>query len=379
MSVSVDARPLDIENLRSQGIGRYAHGLLGPLVEHAAERGAELTLLRQRTSTPNPFGPVGGKHRYLRRPPLPARAVELAEQALLPIDLARLGADVHHSLSLYRAPLLSRPELVVSMHDVAPLQWPDLYLRTGLAHRTLYRAVRRAAAVICGSRAAARDVVRHLELPAERVTVVPDAAGEHFRPEDATEVRGRLGLEGPYLLYVGGLVAHDPRKDVEGLVDAFAEWQRAEGRAETLVLAGAKGPAARELESRAKRLGARTLFAGFVPETELPALISGASCMVTASRYEGFGLPALEAIACGTPVAAYDAGAIPETAGPGALLAPVGDASALMRAAGRICDEPELSERLSAEGRRHAAGFSWQRTAKLTWDVYEAVAGGPRP
>ena len=126
MSVSVDARPLDIENLRSQGIGRYAHGLLGPLVDHAAERGAELTLLRQRTGTPNPFGPVGGKHRYLRRPPLPARAVELAEQAILPIDLARLGAEVHHSLSLYRAPLFSRPALVVSMHDVAPLQWSEL-------------------------------------------------------------------------------------------------------------------------------------------------------------------------------------------------------------------------------------------------------------
>ena len=106
----------------------------------------------------------------------------------------------------------------------------------------------------------------------------------------------------------------------------------------------------------------------------LPGLLSGASCLVSASRYEGFGLPALEAIACGTPVVAYDAGAVPETAGPGALLAPPGDAAALMRAVGRVCDDRELAERLSGEGRRHAARFSWRRTAELTWDVYERVA-----
>ena len=113
---------------------------------------------------------------------------------------------------------------------------------------------------------------------------------------------------------------------------------------------------------------------GFVPEADLPGLYSAACCVVMASSYEGFGLPALEALACGTPVVAHNAGAVPETAGPGALLAPPGDGAALMRAAGRVCDEPELAERLAAEGRRHAAGFSWRRTAELTWDVYERMA-----
>ena len=375
LSVSVDARPLDIENLRSHGIGRYAHGLLGPLLEVAAERGGALTLLRQRSSGPSPFGPIGGRQHFVRRAPLPARSVELAEQLLLPIELARLGAELHHSLSLYRTPLAARRPLVVTMHDVAPLQWPERYLRTGIAHRTLYRAVKRAEAVICPSHAAASDVTRHLGLDADRVTVIPEAAGAHFEPTSAEDVRRRLDLGGPYLLYVGGLVHHDPRKDVPGLLDAFAGWQRAEGRAETLVLTGAGGPAARELEAAAEELGARVRFTGFVPDSELPALISGAACLISASRYEGFGLPALEAIACGTPVAAYDAGAIPETAGPGALLAAPGDGAALMRAAGRICDEPELAAKLSAEGRRHAAGYSWRRTAERTWDVYERVSG----
>jgi alpha-1,3-rhamnosyl/mannosyltransferase len=118
---------------------------------------------------------------------------------------------------------------------------------------------------------------------------------------------------------------------------------------------------------------------GYVPDADLPALYSGALCLITASRYEGFGLPALEALACGTPVVAYDAGAIPEVAGPGALLAPAGDPAALMAAAGRICDEPELRAKLSEAGRRHAAGFSWRAAAEATWDVYESVATLPRP
>ena len=372
LTVSVDGRALDLEHLRSQGIGRYASSLLGPLGEVAEERGGRLVVLRQRGGTGSPFAAADGRgagKRFLRRPPVPARAVELVEQGLLPVDLWRLRPAVHHSLSLYRTPLLSRPPVVVTMHDVAPLQWPSLYLRTGLVHRTLYRAVRRAAAIVCDSGAGRDDLLRHLEVDPERVVVVPAAADDRFRPTDT-----QPPVQRPYVLYVGGLVHRDPRKDIEGLIDAFADWSRAEVRAETLVLAGEVGPAGEELERRARQAGAQVRLTGFVPDDELPALYSGASCLVTASRYEGFGLPALEAIACGTPVVAYAAGAIPETAGPGALLAPVGDGAELMRAVGRVCDEPALAERLSVEGRRHAAGFSWRRTAELTWDVYAKVA-----
>lgn len=342
MNVSVDARPLDIEHLRDQGIGRYSRGLVGPLAEVAAERGARLTMLRVAD---------------LRRPPVPARAVELVEQLLLPRELRRIGPAAHHSLSLYRTPLRCPAPLVVTMHDVAPLQWPGSHLRTGFVHRLLYRAVRRAAAVICPSRAAAGDVTSHLGLDPARVTVIGEAADERFAP-----VEQRLEIEAPYVLYVGSL--DDPRKDVAALVAAFTEWRNAEGRGTTLVLAGrGNAPAAPGVT-----------VAGFVPDSDLPALYSGAKCLVTASRYEGFCLPALEALACGTPVVAYRAGAIPEVAGPGALLAASGDSAALMAAVGRICDEPELRAKLAEAGRRHAAGFSWRTAAKATWDVYESVA-----
>ncbi|HEY1358875.1 MAG TPA: glycosyltransferase family 1 protein [Thermoleophilaceae bacterium] len=330
LSVSVDGRPLDA---RVHGIGRYAQGLLGALPKVALERRGELEVLR-----------------HLRRPPLPRRAVELAEQALLPLEVLLGGGRVHHALSPYRAPLVSRSNLVVTVHDVAPLQWPDEYLQTGFVHRMLYRAVRRAAAVICPSRAARDDVRTHLDVDAH---VIPEAADERFRPTDGSGLRARLGLDGPYLLYVGSL--DDPRKDVESLVAAAA------GRPETLVLAGA---------GRAPATDAVVL--GAVPDEDLPALYSGATCFVSASRYEGFGLTALESLACGTPVAAMAAGALPETVGPGGLLAET--PAELIEAAGRICDEPELRERLAAEGRRHAAGYSWRRTAEMTWDVYESVA-----
>lgn len=375
LRVTVDARPLDIDYLRTQGIGRYAHGLLDALPSVAAARGGTLTALRSGAED-SPFGAGSGGAAAVRvrRPPFPARYADLLEQAALPLRLRSTRAHVHHSLSIYRAAVLPLTPHVMTMHDVVPLMWPERYLRTGLIHKMLYRAACRADLLLAVSEAARRDVIAHLGVDPQRVVCVPEAADERFVPTDATALRIRLGLERPYVVWVGGLATHDPRKNLEGLVTSFASWQREAGRGEALVLAGGIGPAGEELRALARRTGADIAFPGFVPDADLPALYSGARCLVTASRYEGFGLPALEAIACGTPVVAFDAGAVPEVAGPGALIVRDGDLPALMAATGRACDEPDLRDRLRAAGLAHAAGYSWRRTAELTWQAYERVA-----
>ncbi|MBA3306001.1 MAG: glycosyltransferase family 4 protein [Thermoleophilaceae bacterium] len=387
LRVAVDARPLDIPYLRSQGIGRYAHGLLGPLAEVAAERGGQLVLLREPTSGPAAFAQPGGDPEptsalpgaptlRLRRPQLPPRLADWPEHLLLPIDLRRTRAQLLHALSIYRTAVRPGLPSVMTMHDVIPLMWPDEYMRTGLKYRVLYAAARRARLLLAVSEASRRDILDHLDVDPGRVLTVHEAADARFAPADPRGVRERLGLKGPYVLYVGGLSSPDPRKNAAGLIDAFERWRVAGGREETLVLAGELSGPGEELRASAQRAGARVLFAGFAPDEELPALYSGASCFVTASRYEGFGLPALEAISCATPVAAFDAGAVPEVAGPGALMAPPGDLASLMGAVGRICDEPELRRRLANQGREHARRFSWRRTAELTWAAYEQAARG---
>jgi glycosyltransferase involved in cell wall biosynthesis len=377
LRVAIDARPLDLDFTRHQGVGRYADALVRELAPIAAEHGGELVLLRARGATGSAFGDgavVGAEMKALRRPPLPNRLAEVLEQALLPLDLRRVRADVHHTLSIYRAPLRPGVPAVVTVHDVIPLMWPGEYFRTGAIHRMLYAAARRASRLIVPCRAVRDDVVRHLGVPAERMAVVPNAAGRHFVPTDAARVRERLQLDGPYIVFVGGLTQADPRKQVELLIDSFTRWSRERGRAETLVLAGRIGPGGAQLVERAERLGARALFTDFIPDEELPALLSGARCLVTPSRYEGFGLTALEAIACGTPVVCFDAGALPEVAGPGGLIAALGDGEALMRAVERLCEDDELRSRLSAAGLEHARGFSWRATAEATWAAYERAA-----
>ena len=369
MRVAIDARPLDLPYLRAQGIGRYAQGLLGPLTDVARERGGTVIALRARHRTAGPFGlapPTGLTERTVRRPPVPDRWADLPEQVLLPLDLRRSGADLVHGLSIYRAAVAPGLPAVLSVHDVAPLIWPEHYLRTGLMHRMLYAAARRARVLLAISDAAAADIETHLGVPRDRIATVPLAADAAFVPTEA-----RLDIQGPYLLYVGGLANADWRKNLDGLLEAFARWRRERDRPETLVLAGGVGAEGERLAGRARELGAPVSFPGFVADSDLAALYSGASCFVTASRYEGFGLPALEAISCGTPVVAFDAGAHAEVAGPGALLAPDGDPDELMRLVESVCDDGTLRQRLGAAGTAQAKRYSWRRTAELTWQAYE--------
>jgi glycosyltransferase involved in cell wall biosynthesis len=265
------------------------------------------------------------------------------------------------------------------VHDVTFLLLPGRYPAT----RRLYMqgvtraAVRVADAIITPSQAVRADVIERLGVSAERVVAIPEAAAPHFRPvEDEaalTTVRTKYGLPERYLLSVGSL---EPGKNRARLIAAYARL-RAEGAAEPIVIAGQPAWRYQGDLDLAGRLGLRdsVRFLGYAPDEDLPALYSGASAFVFPSLYEGFGLPVLEAMACGTPVITSNVSATAEVAGDAALLVDPRDVAALTEAIARVLVDAGLRAGLRARGLERAAQFSWARTARETLLIYETVAG----
>jgi glycosyltransferase involved in cell wall biosynthesis len=261
--------------------------------------------------------------------------------------------------------------LVVTVHDMTAWLFPDLHTkRTAWLTRLAFRAAqRRGAFFLADSESTAGDLMRIGQVPRDRVAVVPLAADARFRPVDGSAVLTRLGLDRPYLLYVGTL---EPRKGIESLLDAFAQLVDVDVR---LVIAGKRGWMFEALDAKVASLGltSRVTFTGFVPDEDLPALISGALAFVYPSVYEGFGLPVLEAMQCGTPVISSDVSSLPEVAGDAALLVTPGDVHGLARAMRQVLSELGLREELRGRGFAQAAKFSWRRTAALTAEAYHHV------
>jgi glycosyltransferase involved in cell wall biosynthesis len=254
--------------------------------------------------------------------------------------------DVFHAPWIEGTMLRPPVPMVVTVHDLVPLKRRGEYLRTGLRFKLRYLAVQRAARVIVPTRAVADDAIRALGLPAARLAVIPEAAAEVFFPRPPGEVeavRERFGLPERYLLWVGGLRSPDPRKRV-------AELARA-NRTMPLVLAGPAGRWARELHD--------VLLTGEVSDAELAALYTGAHALVFPSDEEGFGLPPVEALACGTPVAACEVPALREILQDRVSWAAVDDRDGLVAA---------------AEAARRPApappDWSWSDAAEATWEVY---------
>jgi glycosyltransferase involved in cell wall biosynthesis len=227
--------------------------------------------------------------------------------------------------------------------------------------------------VIAVSEATKRDVVERLRVPSERVTVIPEAVDSAFAPppRDAArvQVRARFGVGAPYVLYVGQF---DPRKNMDGLVSAFA--RAAERHADLrLVIAGELGKLGpflyRALE-RGRAPRDRVILAGHVTEAELAALYAGAECLLHAALLEGFGLTPLEALAAGTPVVGYRAGAVEEVVGDAGVLVEGDRPDALGDALIAYLDDSALQQRLRAGAKARAAQFSWDRAASDTLAVY---------
>jgi alpha-1,3-rhamnosyl/mannosyltransferase len=363
---------IDARKLADFGIGSYLQGLLGELVVLAEE--SDVVVL------------VAAESRDLL-PELPERwrLVEVEapgytvwEQMAVPLAAVRAGVKVLH-VPHYVIPLLYPGRIVVTIHDIIHVLFPE-FLRHALGFayaRFLIRAaVRRSSRVVAVSRTTADDLRRLFGANEARLRVIPNGINEEFfAPGDPAvdeALRDRLGVRQPYLLHVGN---HKPHKNVEGVLKAYQILVHGGLAAPPpLVLAGGFAPDG-ELAQRAAGMGLaeRVHCLGHLERRELAALFRGAAVFVYPTLYEGFGLPVLEAMACGAPVVAGDVAAVREVAGDGVLRVNPRDVVELAGALRRLLDQPDLCGQLGARGREAASRYRWRLAAEATLAEYRAV------
>jgi glycosyltransferase involved in cell wall biosynthesis len=296
----------------------------------------------------------------------------------IPFELPRLarreGASLVHLQ--YFVPAPARIPAVVTVHDLSFTRRPELFSRRDrmLLGGLVPGSVRRARRVIAVSEFTRGDLIDRYRLAPERVVAIPNGVASRFRPdrEAASEARVTFALERPFVLFVGAL---QPRKNATALLEAFA---RVRGHDEVeLVLAGGDRGGLADVHERVRDLGlgARVRLLGHVSEPALPGLYSAAELLAFPSLYEGFGLPALEAMACGTPVCASSSTGLGEAVGDAGLTFDPTSPEELAVCIARLLEDAQLRERLRAAGLARAASFTWRASAEATAAVYrEAIA-----
>lgn len=365
----LDGRPL-VGASAVRGIGTYVRGLLRGLA--ALGLADRVELLLPRDVAPPEIGDGVRLREGARLPQLRRRLQPVADHVLVARALRASRPTLFHATE-WAEPLFGATPVVVTVHDLIPFLVGRAYRWMAWERRLALALLPRADAVITPSQATADDVVRIARVPEERIVVVPHGVDGGFRPATTEEIDAtarRLGLPRPWILAVGTFDAHKRLGlllETARLVTSFSPVD--------LVIAGDQGgywPHVRA-QVAASGLGDRVHLVGRVPEADLRALYGGARCLVHTSAYEGFGLPLLEAMACGCPVVAVAASAIPEVCGSAAVLVEEANARSLAVAVLTTIQDGEERRRRIADGLAHAAQFTWERTAAETAAVYRRV------
>jgi glycosyltransferase involved in cell wall biosynthesis len=372
MRIALNAQLLSFaDSYRSGGISRVIFHLLAEL--RRDPRGHSYDVF-------TPSAPVQGDSENIRFHASGGHTVRPAlriawEQTLLPRRLAALQPDLLHGLA-YALPVGWAGPGVVTVYDLSFLRFPRAFKTANRIYLTASTraTVRRARRVLTISEHARRDIVRLLSVPEQRVDVTYPAAEERYRLVPAAEVEAfRLarGLPEAFVFAVGTL---EPRKNLVGLLHAYARLGRPRP---PLYVAGGTGWRFGPIFDTVQRLHLRddVHFLGFVPEDELPLWYNAARLFAFPSLYEGFGLPVLEAMACGTPVITSTAASLPEVAGKAALMVPPRATDLLAREMERVLDEPQLRMEMRAAGRIQASRFSWRAMTDQTVSSYALAVG----
>jgi glycosyltransferase involved in cell wall biosynthesis len=364
MKIGLDGIPLASAKT---GIGHYTLELSRALATIDPQDEFELI-------SPVPFSPFDHIQPNLK----PVEAAKRKSWWLfgLPLYIRRRHLSLFHGTN-YEIPFWNECPTVLSIHDLSLLLYPETHL-SKLVRRARLRLplmARFATKIITATEFVKREVVEHLHVDAEKIAVTPYAPRSNFRPlasTDTEQTRVRLGIEDEFILFVGTI---EPRKNLITLLRAFAEVLKTTELRPQLVIAGQQGWLADETLSYVKNenLSERIKFTGYLTDRDLRALYSSCAVCVYPSLYEGFGLPPLEAMACGSPVIASDIPSLTEAVGNAALLAPPRDVQKLAQRIVEMLTETNTREFYSQAGLDRVRQFSWERTAELTLEVYKEV------
>jgi glycosyltransferase involved in cell wall biosynthesis len=362
------------------GIGRYTRNLVRALAGLDQENLYTL-FVAGGWGQGDGLGPWPGNFR-VRSVPLSDRWTAILWQRLrlpVPIQLVTGPLDLFHSPDFVLPPV-SRTPAILTVHDLSFMRVPQFFVPGFCQYlrRAVSRAVKRARHILADSESTRRDLIELLAVEPERTSVIYPGVESRFRPiADAGRLeraRARYGLPRRFVLGLGTL---QPRKNFDGLIQSFSRLLATRGDEPEvtgldLVIVGGRGWMCEETLALPERLGVgnRVHFPGFVEDDDLPALYNLAAVFAFPSWYEGFGLPVLEAMACGTPVVAASNSSLPEAIGEAGVMVEAGDVEALTKQLADLLTDDELQGRLVAAGRVQARHFTWQAAAQLLSAVY---------
>jgi len=370
--IAIDARSLE-ESSRT-GVARYLSSILREMA--LLEPQNHYLLLFQNRVVEDAVLSQTCFEKQLVKVPLPPRKKVPWEQVWLPRHLRSLKADLLFSPS-YSTPVLSPVKTVVTIHDITYEVNPKWFRpKERLKMRVLTRiAAGRANHIIAVSEATKKDLVNHYGVTPEKISVIHEASGEEFVPSSVDEkrIREKYQLKGEFFLFVGSFFS---RRNLPVLVEAFQNVVKGNSNAELLLVGQDRSypPLGLDKLLAKKSLGERVKWVEYVPEADLVSLYNLATAFVYPSSYEGFGLPLLEAMACGTPVITGNSSSLPEVVGDSGILVDPENVEALASAMLQVLQNPSLRDNLAKRGMERAKHFSWRKAAKETLEVFRGVA-----